>query len=396
MTLRPYLITLLLPGILLLGACGTTDKITQSISEYMKGKDNSLPPSELVKFQSTVKIDTLWSIDVGSGTDEQFLRLTPVVDADTVYTAGHEGQVTAVALASGKQLWENETDLPISGGPGVGAGLVVVGTNDGDVVALAKDSGKALWRARVSSEVLAAPRIDDGVVIIRTGDGRITALSAADGKRLWFYDNPVPALSLRGVSAPAIAQGLVVVGLDNGKLLALELKTGRLAWNATVAVPHGRSDLDRMVDIDSEPLIIDDEIYVATYQGRVASVSLQNGRLRWARDISSDAGVGANDNALFVTDEESNVWALERLSGTSIWKQEKLLRRRLTAPIPLGDYVAVGDFEGYVHWLRTSDGQFVARSRVGSDPIIARPIAVGDILLVYGSGGTLAALRPQP
>ncbi len=396
MSARPAIGALLLPAMLLLGACGTTDKITQSISEYMKGKDNSLPPSELVEFEPAVKIDTLWSIDVGSGTDEQFLRLTPVIDGDSVYTAGHEGLVTAVALASGKQRWEKDTDLPISGGPGVGSGLVVVGTNDGDVVALAEDNGKALWRARVSSEVLAAPRISDDVVIIRTGDGRITALNAADGKRLWFYDSPVPALSLRGVSAPVIAQGLIVAGFDNGKLMALELKTGRLAWSTTVAVPHGRSDLDRMVDIDSEPLIIDDEVYVATYQGRVASVSLLNGRLRWARDISSDAGVGIDDERLYVSDDEGNVWALERLTGTSIWKQEKLLRRRLSAPTPLAGLVAVGDFEGYVHWLRASDGQFVARTRVGSDAIIARPIAVGDILLVYGSGGTLAALRPQP
>jgi outer membrane protein assembly factor BamB len=382
-----------------LSGCSTTKElgsgISKSVSNWMGGEDNAVPPTPLVEFTPTVAVQEGWSTRLGKGTDEQFLKLVPVLVGDRLYTAERRGRVAAYNAATGKAIWERDTDVLISGGPGVGEGLVLIGTNEGEVIALSEADGASLWKAEVSSEVLAPPRAALGVVVVHTGDGSVTGLNAANGERLWSYERTTPTLTLRGSSPPLIAEDLVIAGFDNGRLVALDLKTGKLAWEAVVAVSSGRSDLERMVDIDSEPLRVDDTVYVATFQGRVAAVSLVSGEIRWARDLSSYAGIAVDSGYLYLADADGVIWALDRETGTSVWKQDKLRARAPTAPVTVGDYVVVGDVEGYLHWLNRADGQFANRMRVDESRIIAAPVAEGGVLYAYSANGALASYLTQ-
>jgi len=355
------------------------------------GSDNSEPPSELVDFSETTHLDNLWSQDVGKGTDELFIKLVPAILNDKIFVADTRGNIVALFAESGKDIWHNDSDLSITGGPGADENLVMVGTSEGEVLSLSSETGEEIWRSTVSSEILSSPREADGVVIIRTIDGKVVALDATTGERLWIYDRTVPALTLRGTSTPVIANGLVIAGFDGGRVTALELKTGKLVWETKVAVSRGRSELERMVDIDAQPLIVGDAIYVTTFQANVSAISLQNGQVLWQRDISSHAELGADAKNLYVTDAMGNVWALDRFSGASIWKQEKLTHRQVTGPAILGDRIIVGDFEGYLHWLDKATGDISARTQIDSDPILTQPIVSNNILFAYSSGGTLAA-----
>ena len=271
----------------------------------------------------------------------------------------------------------------------------MVGTLDGEVLAIDADSGELAWRQRVSSEVLAAPAVASGVVVVRTQDGKLVGLAATDGTRLWVYDRAVPALSLRGTSSPVTSAGAVIAGLDNGLLVALALKDGALLWESRIATPRGRSELERLVDIDGDPVVADGVIYVVTYQGRVAAVERAGGRVQWRRDMSSYVGLDVATRSLFITDDESLVWSIDRDNSASVWRQDKLARRALTPPTEFGPHVAVGDFEGYVHLLDRDDGRLAGRVRVDGDGLASAPVVAGDLLLVYGRGGTLTALRAQ-
>jgi outer membrane protein assembly factor BamB len=370
------------------------------INEYMTDLLEDEEPAEVItplaELEPSIAIEELWSHDVGGGTDALFLKLAPAADEGTVYVADREGTVSAIGLESGDTLWEEDTDEPISGGPGVGEGLVLVGTSDGEVLALSQTDGSPVWTATVSSEVLAPPRVEDGVAVVRTGDGKVFGIDAAAGTRLWVYDKQVPVLTLRGTSAPVLSRGLALIGFDSGALVALEIKTGKPAWEVGVAQPRGRSDLDRMVDIDAEPVLYDDKLYVATFQGRVAALDLEGGAGLWDKTLSSYAGLGVDEDNLYVSDERSHVWSLDRRSGSTNWEQEGLSGRTLSAPTSAGDYVVVGDVEGYLHWLKREDGELAARVRLDDERIIAAPLAVGDVVIAYGSGGTLGAYRIAP
>ncbi len=367
--------------------CGCTQ-----VRDYLGGEDNSEPPAELVEFRPTVQVKTLWSRDVGAGTRKKYLKLRPSVAGDRVYAADNRGSVSAYDAANGSAVWETDLDVPIAGGPGVGEGLVMVGTSDGEVIALEAQSGAELWRARVSSEVLSPPGAEDGVIVARTIDGKLFGLGAEDGKRLWVYDRSVPALSLRGTSTPAIADGLAVAGFDSGRLVALVVRDGTPSWETRVAVPSGRSELERLVDLDADPVVFRDTVYAVTFQGRVSAVDLITGTVVWRRDMSSHAGVGVDRRNVYVTDDQSHVWALDRLSSASLWRQQKLQARAVTSPASFREYVVVGDLEGYVHWLRQEDGQFAARVRVDGAAIIAPPVATDEAVYIYSAGGELVAL----
>jgi len=355
------------------------------------GVDNSEPPSELVDFSETTRLENLWSKNVGKGTDELFIKLSPALLNDKIFTADTRGNITALNSDTGKNVWDKDSELSITGGPGADENLVMVGTSEGEVLSLATDTGEEIWRSKVSSEILSSPKEADGVVVIRTIDGKIFALDANTGDRLWIYDRTVPALTLRGTSTPVIANGIIIAGFDGGRVTALELKTGKLIWETKVAVSRGRSELERMVDIDAQPLIVGDAIYITTFQANVSALSLENGQILWQRDISSHAELGADARSLYVTDDIGNVWALDRFSGASIWKQEKLTHRHLTGPAILGERVIVGDFEGYVHWLDKTTGEISARKQIDDSPILTQPIVSNDILFAYSSGGTLSA-----
>lgn len=361
-------------------------------TEYFS-KDTQEPPSALTSFDETYNVVRLWSTDTGAGSDKKLLKLTPVVTDSTIFVADHKGKVQAIELETGNRLWETETKLEISAGPGAGYGLVLVGTRNAEVLALKESDGSVLWRTPVSSEVLSVPQVSAGVVIVRTLDGRTRALDVDTGNRLWIYDRRQPALTLRGNSSPAVNQEIGLVGFDNGKLAALLLKNGRLIWESAIAVPRGRSELERLVDIDGDPVILDGVVYVVSYQGNVAALALDTGRLLWIRKMSSYAGLDVADTQLYVTDDQSGVWALDRNSGASLWKQDKLKWRSLTAPVVMNNLVVVGDFEGYLHWLSQEDGHMVARSRTDSSGLTSAPIVVGENLIVQGRSGELTAFR---
>jgi outer membrane protein assembly factor BamB len=361
------------------------------MSGYLAGEDNTEPPAELEKLDDPVALKRLWHASIGVGYDSQFVRLVPAVIDEYILAADRKGRVAAYATESGKRLWETRTRVPVSAGPGAGDGLVLLGTSDARVLALSLEDGEPLWEASVSSEVLSVPQIDRGVVVVQSVDGNVTGLDAVDGRQLWIYDRDVPVLTLRGTSTPAVAYGAVIAGFASGRVAALTIDEGFVAWEASVAVPKGRSEIERMVDIDGDPVIVGGAVYVATYQGRVAVIDAQNGNLGWTRDMSSHAGLGVDFAQVYITDQDSNVWALTRDSGGSVWKQDKLSNRSLTSPTPFNNYVAVGDFEGYVHLLSRYDGHIAGRVKVDSEGVSARPLVVDDIMYVYGNDGTLAA-----
>ncbi|MBT6274903.1 MAG: outer membrane protein assembly factor BamB, partial [Chromatiales bacterium] len=345
------------PALLLLTVLGGCT----AVGDYMLGTDNNEPPAVLEPVPDSIAIETIWERDIGEGGGRGGVGLIPMLYEEHVYAAEAGGDVVALNAASGASIWSTETDIRVTGGPGVGEGLVVVGSEDGEVVALLAQDGSIVWRTTVTSEVLTTPRIAEGVVIIRTVDGKLFGLEAETGTQRWTYDRSVPVLSLRGTAAPAIDRGLAIGGFDSGRLVAVSIEDGQTVWESRIAVPSGRTELERLVDIDAEPLIVDGIVYAVTYQGRIAAIDVISGEVEWRRDMSSHAGIGVDEDAVYVTDATGHIWSLERSSSASSWRQKKLENRRATAPRRFDEYVVVGDLEGYVHWLRREDGQFAAR-----------------------------------
>jgi outer membrane protein assembly factor BamB len=354
------------------------------------------PPAELVKFDAVIGVKKVWSASTKGGDDVLRLGLRPAVEQERVYVAGHGGDVKALELASGRDLWRASTDLSLSGGPGAGEGLVVAGASSGDLVAIDALTGKERWRAAVGGEVLAAPVVSGGLVIVRTVDGRLRALRTGDGTEAWNYEQQVPRLTLRGNGAPVISGDMIIAGFDNGKVIALSLATGELLWTATVAPPKGRTELERLVDIDSPVRVAEQDVFVVGYQGRVAMLALDSGQIWWGRDLSSHRGLVADDTYLYVTTADSVVVALRRRDGTEVWRQDQLLRRSITAPALMGDTLVVADFDGYLHWLDAASGAMLARAKSGSGRISNAPQAAGDLLLVQTDSGNVQAWRAGP
>jgi len=372
----------------LLSGCSTLSKWSSSI---LGGTDNAEPPAPLIDIADPLPLKKLWNTSVGVGFDKQFVNLVPVIYDDQLFIADRKGRVVSLNAETGKKNWQVKTEAAISAGPGAGSGVVLLGTSNAEVLALSADDGTLLWTSEVSSEVFSVPQVDIDKVIVQTVDGNIAALDIDSGEQLWIHDRSIPVLTLRGTSTPAVDSGLVVAGFANGKLVGLSAEKGFPVWEISIAIPQGRSEIDRLVDIDGDPIIVGGVVYVTTYQGRVAVIEAQTGNQGWQRDMSSHAGLGVDFSQVYVTDDESNVWALARSTGASEWKQGELLNRQLTAPEPFDDYVAVGDLEGYVHLLSRYDGSIVARARVDSKGIQEQPLVNDGILYVYGNSGKLAA-----
>lgn len=359
---------------------------------WLNSEVDPRPPTELLDLTPEIKVNRLWSESVGEGSDERQLNLIPAVHNGRIYVADAEGRVAAVNAGNGKVLWERETELPFSGGPAVDGQHVVLGSSDGDLVMLSVRDGAALWNTRLDSEILSVPRLAGANVLVHTLDDSVYALDLRTGEQRWKYSSPAPALTLRGSSTPVIAGDTAIVGISGGKLVNLELATGLPLWETTVTPPHGRSELERISDIDADPIILDGIVYVATYNGDLAAIDLASGSVLWRRQLSTHAGLTAAGGVLYVTDSDDLVWAASAVDGTGVWKQEALKYRRLTAPVVLGNLIAVGDIEGYVHFLDRRDGRLVGRVEVGDGPITAPPQVANGKLYVYGDDGTLAAL----
>ena len=356
--------------------------------------DNSIPPAELKTIAQPVGVQQLWETRVGTGTKERFVRLVPALADGRIYAASTDGTVVALDALGGQRLWETATQLPITGGVGLSdGGLVLVGTGKGQVVALRQENGQEVWRAQVSSEVLAPPRAAGGVVVVRTGDGKFTGLNADSGERRWVYVHAMPALSLRGSAPPLVTRELVIAGLDTGKLLVLSLDKGLPLTEKTIAPPRGRTEIERLIDIDAEPKAFGDTLYLAAYHGSVAAIDMRGGNLLWNRDLSSYAGIDVDARQVYVSEDTGAVLALDRRNGGTLWKQPELTGRRLSAPAAAEDYVVVGDYEGYLHWLSKDSGRIVGRIRAGGKDIIASPVAAGNTVFVQDRNGTLGAFR---
>jgi outer membrane protein assembly factor BamB len=358
-------------------------------------EDEVAPPAELVDFDPLVRVDRVWTAGTKGGDDVLRLALRPVVEGDRVYVAGHGGDVQSLALASGKPNWRAATDLELSGGPAVGEGLVVVGGTGGELVALDGESGAERWRVATGGEVLAAPTIAAGIVVVRTVDGRLRGLRTGDGAEAWSYEQPVPRLTLRGNGAPVVDGDMVIAGLDNGKVIALSLSAGELLWSTTVAPSQGRTEIERLVDIDSPVRVIGDDIFVVGYHGRIAMLARDTGQLWWGRELSSNRGLAVDGDTIYVTTAESSVVALRRRDGTPVWTQDAMLRRSLTGPVLEGDTLVVGDFDGYLHWLDAATGQMLARGKTGAGRMSNTPVVAGDLLLLQTDSGDVQAWRAE-
>jgi len=371
-------------------------------------KDNVEPPTPLTEFAPTTQIDRVWSEGIGKGAGDSGARLAPGGADGRLYAASVDGTVEAFDAATGRTLWQErlgkrngwlwkrgENSLRWSGGPTVAGDLIIVGSLDGQLYALSSADGKERWNTQLTSEIIAAPVFADGLVVVRTNDGRLAGLNIADGSRKWVFDQAVPALSLRGNSSPLIANGVVYDGFDNGKVLAIRLEDGVELWAQTLSAGEGRTEVERLQDVDGNLVSDGSSLFAAGYRGQVAALALESGRPIWQRDLSSYVGAAVSGNTVVVVDAEGNVWAFDRETGVNLWKQDQLKYRWLSAPAIQGKYVAVGDVEGFVHWLTLDEGKFAARERISKKPIEGAPQVVDGTLYVEDVKGHIGAYRAR-
>jgi outer membrane protein assembly factor BamB len=379
------LISILLLSLLLTG-CGTMGIFSDESTE--------LQPEPLTEFTLEFTPTIVWKASTGEGAKNQYSDLSIWLDNEFLYTIDYEGRLSKFAAMTGDKQWSVGIDAPIFTGVGGNSELVFVGSQEGEVFALNKTDGQLVWQQNVSSEVLAQPKANSSVVVIRTSDGRLTGLSTETGTKLWSYQRAVPLLSLRGAGTPVIADDKVIAGYASGKLIALSINDGKVVWEKNVAIPSGRTELERIVDVDATPVVKNGVVYAVSYQGKVAALSLDTGDIYWSREMSSKAGLDvAAGDSLFITDDSSYIWAIQDGSGDTLWRQTRLLRRNTTAPAIAGDAVILGDIEGYIHWLSRSDGRFVSRIQVADSAIVSQPIVNGELVYVLATDGTITALR---
>ncbi len=358
------------------------------------GSGTTLKPAPLKKIASPeVRGVEVWDRRVGpSGL---LTGLRPVVSGDQIFAGDRKGVITVLSL-DGKVQWRKRTAHRFTAGPGVAGDLLVFGTRDGAVVAFGRQDGSPVWQTPVSSEVLSAPVIDGELVFARAGDGRIYGLNVADGSRVWTQDRAVPALSLRGTAPLLVGVGAVYAGMDNGRVIALNRSDGEPMWEETVSIPSGRSEVDRIVDVDADLLLVDSILYASSYAGDMVAINAYNGMPQWRRALGSYAGMDQDSNCIYVTDNESVVWCLDPASGAALWKQDKLKYRGLTAPASFKGNVVVADYQGYVHWLSAVTGQIIGRSRAATDPVRMPPQVVDGRLLVIDEDGGINVLDSRP
>jgi outer membrane protein assembly factor BamB len=372
-------------------------------------KENVQPPTPLAKdFKPTVQVTRVWTNSVGEGAGESGVRLRPAFADGVLYAASTNGKIAAIDAASGKTLWSKSSrtqgwfgwgdkkraDALYAGGPMVSGDLLVVGTLDGHVYGINAKDGSPRWESVVNSEVVASPFISGNLVIARTADGRLYGFDSATGERRWVYDQgSVPLLSLRGEGPLLVANGVVFFGSDDGKLVALRLDTGDKLWEQRLASGEGRTEIDRLSDADGGILLDGSTLFGAAYHGNLVAVDGPSGRPLWGRPFSTFTSLDISNNAIFGVDADSQVWAFDKNGGADMWKNDKLKYRWLTGPAVQGDYVVVGDLEGYVHWLQTGDGALAARERLSKKPIRAQPLVVGDTVFVVDVKGRIGAYR---
>jgi outer membrane protein assembly factor BamB len=367
------------------------------IAACSKDKDIDTP-AVLTPINATLKVEHVWSAKVADkGAKVLRLGLDLAVDGDRVYAAGYKGEVIAYNINNGHEVWRTKVKkTPFSGGPAVGNGLVAVGTSEGEVVALDSANGKLRWKVRLNGEILAAPAVSDRAVAVRTVDGKLRALSPADGHELWTQEQQVPRLSLRGTSRPVIAGDLTLCGFDNGKVIAVNMNDGSLQWEATIAPPHGKTELERLDDVDSTPHVSGQNVFTVGFQGKVAMLALDTGQVWWQHDASSYRGIALDDDALYIASADGSVVALRRRSGAEIWRQKALLHRGLSAVALTDNAVITADYQGNIHWLDKATGELAARVQSGKVRVSNPPVVSGNMVMVINDAGRISAFRTTP
>ena len=365
----------------LLSACGI----------FESKKDEELKPEELVDFNATLRVKKVWSAKIGGASNQLLVGLRLADDGNLIYAASQDGKVLAVDPETGNSRWETDLTAELSAGPGVNEGFVAVATKDGEAILLNAATGEEQWRKSVGGEMLARPLIDGDTVIVQTIDNRLLALARVNGKQRWEIEQTMPLLTMRGTASPLIVGPLIVAGFDNGRLVGINLETGDIQWDSMLAMPTGRSDLDRLSDIDGVIAVVGQDVYAAGYQGRLAAIAAESGQLLWSREISSYVGVAADWNSIYTVRDDGEVIALKRSNGDEIWTNDDLLRRELTLPVPFNKAVVVGDFQGYLHFISGFSGELVARVRFGRDAITSDPLVMGNRLYVQSDNGTIGA-----
>jgi outer membrane protein assembly factor BamB len=354
-------------------------------------------PAELTDIASpTVRIQKVWGASVGGGGKKLRLGLGLATQGERLFAAGRDGDVAAFDLKTGKQLWRTKTKLELAGGTGAGGGVVAVGSADGKVLALSAEDGSEKWRADVKGEVLSAPAVADNQVIVRTVDGKLRGLGLADGVEVWSTEQQIPRLTLRGTAAPVVARDMALSGFDNGRVMAVSLADGTTVWDAPVSPSHGRTELERLNDIDAAVRVAGEDVFVAGFQGRAAMLSLESGQIWWTRDVSSYRAVDIDDEQMYVSTSEGFLVALKRRSGVEVWRNESLKLRSLSAPVVVGDHVVVADLEGYVHWFDRATGVVAARGKTSGNRVTNAPLSVNGMVYVISDKGDISALQGLP
>lgn len=382
--------SLLLCSVVLLAACSGISDMKNDLSERVFGREMTDPPEELTEIKETAKAAILWQTKIGSAGDFDF---TPAVEAGYAYLASADGDVSKLDVVNGNTSWRIQVGEKLSGGVGVGGSLVIVGTNRGALYAY-DIAGKLQWKSKLSSEILSAPKYYDGLVVVRTGDSRIYGINASDGSRKWVYDRTGPTLALRSSAGVVVDGGAVYAGFAGGKLVSIRADNGKIMWEASVAQPKGVTEIERIADITSLPFVDGPLVYAVAYQGRIAAVDRATGRVVWNRDISSLTGLSAEDARIYLAHNLGSVYALDYASGKTFWRQGALKNRRLTTPLPMGSSVALGDIEGYLHFLTREDGAFAARIKVADSQILQHMVLINsNTLLAQSVDGNVVAVQ---
>lgn len=374
---------------LLLTGCGV---VSQATSQILPAKDPN-PPKALTELKATAaSAGTLWQVSTGSPQGKSYVRIHPYVDDSAIIVAG-AGTASAWDKRSGAALWRTPISETVTAGVNGGEGLVFVGTSSGSAVALDRNSGQVRWVERLSSEILSVSSAAYGKVVFRTADGRLHGLSTQTGEKAWEVIRRAPTLSVRGAGVPVIQGNMLVSGFDNGTVGAFDLQSGKQLWEATLSVPRGSNDLDRITDIDGRIKVINTGIFAASYNGQIAGLGVATGNIGWSQPFSTHVGVDVDPQGqgLYASSKTGNVWKIEPRTGAPVWKVDDFQRRKLTAPTLLGNYVVVGDFQGYLHWINTTNGQVSARLRSDPSGYTVPPVADGNAVYTFGRSGVLAA-----
>jgi len=369
--------------------CGISDWVRNPFGD----DEDPRAPAELLDVVSETAINRNWRINVGNGQGDNYKKLTPVVDGGFVFAASDDGEIIAVNTINGDLMWQTEVENSITGGVGAGDGIVMIGTEAAELIVFNQSNGEEVWRASVSSEILSQPKTNGDIVVAQTVDGKLIALNREDGMQRWTYETTLPALTLRGTSSPILtSEGTVVAGFSNGILVSVAAEDGVYVWEERVAVPDGQYDIERVIDVDGELLVDGSRILAASYQGNLMAFDIASGQIVWGMEASSYHGMDQGFGNIYYSDDKSHLIALRNNSSDVVWQNEELQYRDLTAPKTISNYVAIADYEGYLHLVSQIDGRIVGRTRIDNDGIRSNLIDDDGKLIVYGNSGSLVSL----